>query len=90
MLDIGKKEIAITEVFPSKKHYETHTYDKLERYFIDKLIKLIKVVTGWFLFLQNGRLQRYILYGILFISGVIIIPIIIEKIMMLLHFLNNL
>lgn len=90
MLDIGKKEIAITEVFPSKKHYETHTYDKLERYFIDKLIKLIKVVTGWFLFLQNGRLQRYILYGILFISGVIVIPIIIEKIMMLLHFLNNL
>lgn len=90
MLDIGKKEIAITEVFPSKKHYETHTYDKIERYFIDKLIKLIKVVTGWFLFLQNGRLQRYILYGILFISGVIIIPIIIEKIMMLLHFLNNL
>ena len=33
-----------------------------------------------FLFLQNGHLQRYILYGIIFITAVICLPLIIDKI----------
>jgi hypothetical protein len=89
-LDIEKKEIEITEIYPQKNHYETQPYDKIERIFIDKPLRSIKVFIGWFLFLQNGRLQQYIIYGIVFISAVICIPFFYEKLITFLHFLNNL
>jgi hydrogenase-4 component B len=90
VLDIEKKEVEIAEVFPSEKHYKTDPYDKIERIFIDKPLKLINTITDQFLFLQNGHLQRYILYGIIFITAVICVPLVIDKILTILHFLNNL
>jgi hydrogenase-4 component B len=90
LLDIEKKEVEIAEVFPSEKHYKTDPYDKIERVFIDRPLKLINRVIDQFLFLQNGNLQMYILYGIIFITAVICLPLIIEKIITVLHFLNNL
>lgn len=90
LLDIEKKGTEIEEVFPAGKHFETESYDKIERIFIDKPLKLINKITDLFLFLQNGHLQRYIIYGIIFITAVICIPLIAEKIGLLLHFLNNL
>jgi hydrogenase-4 component B len=89
-LEIEKKEVEVSEVFPEKKQYETDSYDKIERIFIDKPIKVINKITDLFLFLQNGHLQRYILYGILFITAVLCVPLIINKISAVLHFLNNL
>ncbi|MEI6048478.1 MAG: proton-conducting transporter membrane subunit [Bacteroidota bacterium] len=90
LLEIEKKGIEIIEVFPSEKRYETDPYDKIEHIFIDKPLKLLTKITDLFLFLQNGRLQRYILYGIVFITAVICLPLIIDKILAILHFLNNL
>jgi len=90
LLDIGKHEIDIDTVYPSKNHYETQPYDKIERYLIDKPLKFIKLIIGWFLFLQNGKLQRYILYGIIFILSVICIPFFIDKIISFLNLLNHL
>ncbi len=90
ILDIEKNEIKIDEVFPTGKHYETDPYDKIERIFIDNPLKLINKITDPFVFLQNGRLQTYILYGIIFITAIICLPLIIEKIITILHFLNNL
>jgi hydrogenase-4 component B len=90
VLDIEKKEVNISEVFPGKKHYETEPYDKIERFLIDKPLKLINKISDMFLFLQNGHLQRYILYGIIFITAVLCLPLIIDKILTLIHFLNNL
>ena len=90
VLDIEKKEVEIAEVFPSEKPYETDPYDKIERFFIDKPLKLINKATDMFLFLQNGQLQAYILYGIIFITAVLCVPLIIDKIITILHFLNNL
>lgn len=90
LLDIEKKEVEIERVFPIKKHYETDPYDKIERIFIDYPLKLINRITDLFMFLQNGRLQTYILYGIIFITAVIIIPLVTDKIAAILHFLNNL
>jgi hydrogenase-4 component B len=90
ILDIEKNDDTISEVFPSVKRYETEPYDKVERIFIDKPLKLLSRFANLFLFLQNGQLQRYIIYGIIFITSVICLPIIIDKIVFLLHFLNNL
>jgi hypothetical protein len=90
VLDIEKKEVEIVEVFPSEKHYETSSYDRIERIFIDRPIRLLNRFTDLFLFLQNGQLQRYILYGIIFVTAVICLPLIIDKILTILHFLNHL
>jgi len=90
VLDIEKKEVEIDEVFPVRKHYETNPYDKIERIFIDKPLKFLSRISDVFLFLQNGHLQRYIIYGIIFITGVICLPLIIEKILTLIHFLTDL
>lgn len=90
VLDIEKKEVEITEVFPPGRHYETDSYDKVERLLIDRPIKLLGKMANLFLFLQNGQIQRYILYGIVFIAAAICLPLIIEKIIAVLHFLNNL
>jgi hydrogenase-4 component B len=91
VLDIEKKDEEIAEIFPAKQHhYETDPYDKIERILIDKPLSLIFKVPDLFLFLQNGHLQRYILYGIIFITAVLCLPPLIDKIMFLLHFLNNL
>ncbi len=90
LLDIEKKEMEITEVFPADKHYETESYDKMERILLDRPIALLHRFIEYFTFLQNGRLQRYILYGIIFISALVTLPLIIEKLTVLLHFLNNL
>ena len=89
ILDIGKKEIEITEVFPLAKHYETQPYDKIERIFVDKPLAGLKAVMDWFTFLQNGKLQQNILYGILFIGAIISIPFFIDKITLFLNFLNQ-
>lgn len=90
LLDIEKNEVDINEVFPVIKRYETEHYDKFERILIDKPLKLLNKTTDLFLFLQNGQLQRYILYGIIFITSVICLPLIIGKVLTIFHFLNNL
>jgi formate hydrogenlyase subunit 3/multisubunit Na+/H+ antiporter MnhD subunit len=90
VLDIEKKEVDVAEIFPSEKHYESYSYDKIERNLIDKPVSLMKKFGDLFLFLQTGHLQHYILYGIIFITSVICLPMIVEKVFRILHFLNNL
>ncbi len=85
-----KKEKVITGIFPDKGYFESHPYDKIEKWLIDKPIMAFKSFLGRFLFLQNGRLQVYILYGIIFVVLVIGIPLIYNKIGELINFLNQL
>jgi hypothetical protein len=90
-LVISKKEHKLHGIFPSEEtHYETHPYDGLEKQLIDNPLKSYKSFMGRFLFLQNGRLQFYILYGILFIILVIGLPLIYEKIIELMNFFKQL
>ena len=90
ILDIEKDEAEVSGIFPKSKHYSTHPYDKLERVLIDKPLELMHRITDLFLFLQNGQLQIYILYGIIFIAAIIGLPQIFDRIHSLIHFLNNL
>jgi formate hydrogenlyase subunit 3/multisubunit Na+/H+ antiporter MnhD subunit len=90
VLDIEKNEIEINEVYPDVKCYKTEPYDKIERFLIDKPLKLIYRAADLFTFLQNGHLQRYILYGIIFITAVICLPLIVDRILTLVQFLNSL
>jgi hydrogenase-4 component B len=90
VLEIEKSDVQIDEVFPSEKHFETDPYDKIERFLIDRPIKFFGRISELFLFLQSGHLQRYILYGIIFITGVLGLPLLFDKIISVINFLNNL
>lgn len=90
ILLIEKEETDVTGIFPSEKRFETHPYDHLEHILIDLPIKKMTELREWFVFLQNGHLQRYILYGIVFIASIMVIPVLIDHIMTFIQFLNHL
>ena len=89
-LSIGKHEDAIHGVFPSEGKYHTHPYDEIEKRLIDSPLKLNKSFMGRFLFLHNGKLQFYILYGVLFVLAVLSIPVIYQNITSFIEFLKQL
>jgi hypothetical protein len=73
ILLIFKKEKAVENIFPSHAEFESSPYDKIERALIDKPIQSIRFFMSKFAFLQNGRLQYYIIYGVTFILAIIAI-----------------
>ena len=87
---IGKHEEEIKGIFPAKGTFHTHPYDKIEKWLIDDPLKLNKSFMNRFLFLNNGKLQFYILYGIIFILAVLSIPILYHNIYSFIDFLKNL
>jgi NADH:ubiquinone oxidoreductase subunit 5 (subunit L)/multisubunit Na+/H+ antiporter MnhA subunit len=85
----SKTEKEVQGIFPSGGSYETHVYDRIEKYLIDNPIAAYKAFLGRFLFLQNGRLQIYILYGIIFIVSVICIPLFYDQIVLFIQFIKQ-
>jgi len=90
MLSIRKIKKEINGVFPQEGRHETHPYDKVEEWFIDKPVKQMKYFFGKFRFLQNGNLQSYLLYGFVFIILVMSLPLLYGLLMSLKEFLNQL
>ena len=84
-----KAQKDVEGIFPSGGSYETHIYDRIEKYMIDNPISAYKSLLGRFLFLQNGKLQFYILYGIIFIVSVICIPLFYDQIVFLIEFIKQ-
>lgn len=69
------EELKAGEIFPKDKKYTSHYHDFFE-------LRLIRVVTNqliyganYFKFVQNGRIQSYVLYGIVFIMIIFILTI---------------
>ncbi|MDP4265495.1 MAG: proton-conducting transporter membrane subunit [Bacteroidota bacterium] len=89
-LSIHKKKKEITGVFPKTGGQETHPYDKVEEWFIDYPLSKLKIFLNRFIFLQNGNLQFYLLYGVVFITLVLCVPLAFEYIKSLFKFLNHL
>jgi formate hydrogenlyase subunit 3/multisubunit Na+/H+ antiporter MnhD subunit len=90
ILEIKKDKKDVTGIFPNDAKHETHPYDKLELWLIDKPIFYIRRILNRFTFLQNGNLQAYILYGFIFIGLVILLPVVVNKLTALFHFFNQL
>ncbi|MEO8415911.1 MAG: proton-conducting transporter membrane subunit [Ginsengibacter sp.] len=86
-IHIIKKEIK--GVFPITGGQETHPYDKTEEWFIDYPLLRLKKFFNRFIFLQNGNLQFYILYGMVFILLVLSVPFLFDYINSLIKFLNQ-
>ncbi len=77
-------------IFPSESAYETHIHDRIEKYLVDIPVSGYKWLLGKFVFLQNGKLQFYIAYGIIFITLIAIVPIFYEQIMAFIEFIKQL
>jgi len=90
LLSIYKKKKEIKGIFPRDGWRETHPYDIVEEWLIDIPLKQIKYFLGKFRFLQNGMIQMYTLYGIVFIILVLGLPFLYGAIKSLIEFLNHL
>ncbi|MBK9015939.1 MAG: hydrogenase [Saprospiraceae bacterium] len=60
------KEIAPEEIFPKERAYVSHYTDFFENSLIEKLTKPLLKGMNRFEFIQNGRIQYYVLYGVVF------------------------
>ncbi len=85
-----KKKTEAVDLFPTHIAQHTHPEDKVEFWLIDKPIYMLRRFLNRFIFLQNGNIQAYLLYGFLFIGLAVLVPVFIEKIMLLIKFLNQL
>jgi hydrogenase-4 component B len=74
----NKSKDEIKDILPLPMETETHFHDKLEAGLVDWPVKNLKKFLGRFRFLQNGSVQFYVLYGVVFIAISIAIPGIIK------------
>lgn len=70
------KELTVSEVFPSKRKYSSHYTDIFENKLIDPFNKFLNRFINLFTFIQNGRIQTYVIYGIVFILAVLVVSFI--------------
>ena len=75
LFQIKKKEKELQGIFPTHARLETHIYDKIEKWLIDYPLINLRYFLSRFLFVQNGRVQSYVAYGIVFIIFILILTV---------------
>lgn len=66
----GYQEIIREDTFPQPRKYRSFYLDIIENRIIDPTILLITRFINLFQFIQNGKIQAYVLYGIVFILAI--------------------
>ena len=69
------KELKKGEIFPVKKTYVSHYQDFSERNVINPVCEFLVSSANYFSFVQNGRIQSYVLYGIVFILAMLFLSL---------------
>lgn len=62
----------IKELFPKSTHFKSKTIDIFEYYLIRPIINIDKFIIEKFYWIQSGNVQKYLLYGLVFLLLVII------------------
>jgi formate hydrogenlyase subunit 3/multisubunit Na+/H+ antiporter MnhD subunit len=68
-------ELEAGEIFPGQKKYVSHYHDFFEFRLIHKITNQLIYAANYFKFIQNGRIQSYVFYGIAFILAIFILTI---------------
>jgi len=68
-------ELKAGEIFPENKKYTSHYHDFFEFHFIRTIANQLVYSANYFKFIQNGRIQSYVLYGIVFILAIFLLTI---------------
>ena len=66
-------ELERSEIFPEKKSYISHYQDFFEHHLINPITKRMVFSANYFSFIQNGRIQSYVWYGIAFMLAMLIL-----------------
>lgn len=66
-------ELKAGEIFPEKRKHASHYHDFFEFRFIHVITNQLVYAANYFKFIQNGRIQSYVLYGIVFILTIFIL-----------------
>ena len=61
------KEIEVNEIFPTERKHSSHYNDFFITKIFDGIVDRLLYSMNYFQFIQNGKIQLYILYGIFFI-----------------------
>jgi formate hydrogenlyase subunit 3/multisubunit Na+/H+ antiporter MnhD subunit len=64
------KELQAGEIFPKKRKYVSHYLDFFENRMIDYITHHLVYAANYFKFIQNGRVQSYVWYGIVFMIAI--------------------
>lgn len=68
----GYDEIQRDETFPDSRKYRSFYLDIFEAKIIDPSLKILTRFIDVFQFVQNGKIQAYVIYGIVFILAIFI------------------
>jgi hydrogenase-4 component B len=68
----GYSEIKKQEIFPDSRKYRSFYLDVFETKIINPVMNLITRFINLFQFVQNGKIQAYVIYGIVFILAIFI------------------
>ena len=68
----GYEEIKKNEIFPESRKYRSFYLDIIEVKVIDPLMAQVTKFIDRFQFIQNGKIQAYVIYGIVFILAIFI------------------
>jgi formate hydrogenlyase subunit 3/multisubunit Na+/H+ antiporter MnhD subunit len=60
-------KISKTQLYPGHRKFSTYYFDLLEKYLVTPLVKQLSFPLNYFQFIQNGRIQSYVIYGLFFI-----------------------
>lgn len=61
------KEIEIGEIFPQSRSHNSHFVDFFENTIFDRATSRLLKFLNYFQFIQNGKVQMYVVYGLFFI-----------------------
>jgi len=67
------EELKPSEIFPETRKHASHYHDFFEFRFIHVVTNQLIYAANYFKFIQNGRIQSYVLYGIVFILFIFIL-----------------
>lgn len=90
LLSIHKHKKDVEGTFPTDGALVTHPDDKAEEWLIRYPLLSIRHFFNRFTFLQNGNPQVYILYGVIFITLILGVPMVYDVLKNLFEFLNQL
>lgn len=70
------KELKAGEIFPKKRKYVSYYPDFFEYRFINLIARQLVFGANYFRFVQNGRVQSYVWYGIVFMLAIFMLTVI--------------
>lgn len=71
ILKVHSESPVLKGMFPEKGSFRTHAFDKVEDILVDSNMHRLGRLMTVFGFLQNGLIQYYILYGVIFITAIL-------------------